>query len=146
MIFDPGSLILCLIVAGPAILQIFLCLKVRSWVIKIAPTAISFLLLLFSFYKAESMSGWDSLGWTIMFIVCVYIIGACLVCWAACAIASRITHDKDVTPVFAADFDPEVDVPLESCDYDFIMPDVVYSDVVDDEPANEPDGEADDLD
>ncbi len=63
-------------------IQMFLCFKVKSFIIRIIPVGILTFAILVFLFLASTIKGWDSLGYIFLAIFAGIMLFACVLAWA----------------------------------------------------------------
>ena len=77
-----GEVILFLIIPLAFVVQLLLCFRVKSLIIRIIPAAIFAIITAALFIGLLFAQGWDAIGYLILGIWSALILGACLLPWA----------------------------------------------------------------
>ncbi len=62
-------------------IQILLCFKVKSKVLRLMPAVVLFALSIFFAVMSATSSGWDGIGWMFFFLYAAWMLFMCGVAW-----------------------------------------------------------------
>lgn len=95
---DWGNVIATLVAIGFFALQLFLCLRVRRAVWRALPPLLCVAMIVLFYVLARLATGWEALGYVLLFVLSLLPLGGCLLAfgvWAIILLLRRVREKKN---------------------------------------------------